>query len=233
MKTPKLLITITCLVALAGCAATIHDMTRTQYIQPNFTADQLRSGGLSLFPVTAGAGQEGYRRPLGDFLNANLAGAVPGGQVLPWQAAMDTLNSRDLAATYQEVIEVYQRTSIMDRQRLRQLQTALGTKYALYCSLQDYSESTHTSYNFFTGINSKKTATVQAHCLVIDLVSGDVVQEIVGQAQSVAGDYEYNSPYEAYAAMIAQSVLSQLPGSTVTVAKPAPTKSVKQQDIGG
>lgn len=208
---------IGCCVVLVGCTAQIVNMTRTQYINESFTARDLESGGLALLPVTAGQGQEGFRRPLGDLLNLHLQEAVPNGRVLTWQTTMDSINAKGMVDTYEQLINGYQKTSIVNRERVRELYTALGVRYALYCSLQDYSENTKTSYNLFSGLNTTKTANVMAQCLVLDLVTGDVAQEIIGQAGSVAGDLMRNSPYEAYASVIANSVLSQLPGSLVTV----------------
>jgi len=198
---------------LCSCAATIQNLTKTQYVNPAFSSEKLDQGGLALLPITAGQGQEGYRRPLGDFLNQYLQEAVPGGNVLTWQETMDNLNKSSKVTDYQDMILAYKQTSILNRDKVRELFDALGVRYALYCSLQDYSESKETSYNFLTGLNTKKTANVMAHCLIIDLETGDVMQEIIGQAESVAGDYSYNQAYEEYAKILAHSVLSQLPGS--------------------
>lgn len=208
-----------------GCAATIKDLSRTQYLHEAFSAAELQAGGLAILPITAGQGQEGYRRPLGDFINANVAQAVPGGKTLQWQAAMDSLNAHGKVSVYEDMIQAYRQTSIVNRERVKEMRDALGVRYALYSILQDYSETQKTSFNIFSGWDTKKTANVSAHCLVLDLATGDVVQEIVGQAQSVAGDLSYNSPYEAYAAMIAHSVLAKLPGSQVAPKPPDVKKS--------
>ena len=216
MKLRAVLAIVVC-VFITGCAARIIDMTRVQYHNEAFTAVELQQGGLALLPITAGQGQEGYRRPLGDYLNQHLSDAVPGGTTMTWQAAMDSINAQDMVTVYEDIIEGYRTTSIINRMKVKELYSALGTRYALYCALQDYTEDSKTSYNLFSGWNTTKTANVSAQCLVMDLVTGDIVQEVIGQAQSVAGDMQYNSPYEAYAESIAKSVLYQLPGSAVVV----------------
>jgi len=198
---------------LAGCAAPIRDLTRTQYVNPKLSAAELYRGGLALLPITAGQGQEGYRRPLGDYLNANLARALPGAKVLTWQVAMDSLNRAGLTEEYQQLIQGYHETAIIDRARVKKMGDALGVQYALYCSLQDYSENNKTTYNFFSGIHTTTTSNVSAHCLLLDLQSGDVMQEILGQATSIAGDFEHSSAYEAYADTMAKGLLRQIPGS--------------------
>lgn len=211
-------------LGLCGCAARIVDQSRTQYLNETFTAADLQEGGLALLPVTAGDGQEGYRRPLGDYLNARLPDAVPGGRVLSWQAAMDSINNNSKVSAYEQMITGYQKTSIVNRELVRELFATLGVRYALYCSLQDFSEQSKTNYNLFTGFSTTKTAQVIAQCLVIDLSSGDVAQEIIGHTTAVGGDFSTMSPYEAYAAILAQAVLSKLPGSAVPDPMP-PTAS--------
>ncbi len=218
--------TILCLLLVAailsGCAATIRDLSKTQYLNPELSPESLRAGGLALLPITAGQGQEGYRRPLGDLLNSQIANAVPGGVTLTWQSTMDSLNHHGKVPAYEELIAAYRTTSILNRDRVRELSSALGVRYALYCSLEDFSETSQTSYSAFSGVSTSKSANVAAHCLLMDLETGDVMQEIAGQANSVAGEFEYNLPYEDLAATLAYSVLSRIPGSSV------PSKPPKQ-----
>jgi len=214
---------------LTGCAASIQNNTKTQYVNETFSAENLRDGGMALFPVTAGQGQEGYRRPLGDFLNDSLQYAVPRGSVLTWQATMDSLNQHRAVDEYQHVIEAYAQTSIVDREKVKTLSEAVHVRYALFCALQRFEQLSKTSYSVWTGWSTANSADVMAHCLILDLRTGDVMQEIVGEAMSVGGSTYYNSPYEAYAKVLAQSVLSQIPGSSVkppgTTRKPG-TKSL-------
>lgn len=217
-----------CSILLASCAAPIQNLTKTQYVNPTFSQEKLRSGGLALLPITAGQGQEGYRRPLGDFLNQNIQDAVKGGKVLKWEETMDALNRESKVKAYEDLIIGYRQTSILSRDRVKEMASALGIKFALLCSLQDYSESNETSYNFLTGIQTVKTANVMAHCLVIDLESGDVMQEIIGQASSQAGNYMHNQAYEEYAKIMAHSVLSQLPGANLKPLKDVQSSSADE-----
>jgi hypothetical protein len=180
-----------------------------------FSAQQLNAGGLALLPITAGQGQEGYRRPLGDFLNQDLQSAVPNGKVLKWQETMDLLNLKSKVTSYESMILAYRQTSILNRDKVKELFDALEVRYAIYCALQDYSESRETGYSPFTGISTTKTANVAAHCLVIDLQTGDVMQEIIGQATSVAGELMHNEAYEEFAKVMANSMLAQLPGARI------------------
>lgn len=211
----KYVFAATLVLLILSCAAPIKNLTKVNYLNDQFSAETLQYGGIALLPVTAGHGQEGYRRPLGDTLSAYLPKTIPDGKTIDWQTAMNLLNSHNLVSEYQQIIESYQRTSILNREKIMKLGEALGVRYALYCALQDYSESKNTSYNLFSGFSTTKTANVQAHCLVFDLTTGDVMQEIIGQAASEAGDMSYNRGYEVYAKILAQAVLSKLPGSKV------------------
>jgi len=211
----KVIVFFALLIILTSCAAPIQNLTKTQYTNPAFTKEVLKEGGLALLPITAGQGQEGYRRPLGDYVNQNIQSAVPNGKVLTWQETMELLNKNSEVTAYEDLIMAYRQTSILNRDKVKELSSALGVKYALYISLQDFSESKETNYNLLTGWNTTKTANVSAHCLVIDLESGDVMQEIIGQAASVAGTYSYNEGYEEYAKVLAHSLLTQLPGANL------------------
>lgn len=202
-------------ILLASCAAPIQNLTKTQYVNPSFSKEKLQTGGLALLPITAGQGQEGYRRPLGDYLNKGLQSSVPHGKVIKWEETMDSLNGQSKVKAYEDLIVGYRQTSILNRDKVKEMAAALGTRYALMCSLQDYSESKEAQYNFLSGWQTVKTANVMAHCLVIDLENGDVMQEIIGQATSQAGKYMHNQAYEEYAKVMAHSVLSQLPGANL------------------
>ncbi|MBD3334851.1 MAG: hypothetical protein GF355_04995 [Candidatus Eisenbacteria bacterium] len=210
-----------CLVLLAavclscGCAAPIKDLTRTQYINEEFTSQQLQTGGLALLPIVAGAGQEGYRRPLGDHLNRELPNAVVNAKTISWQATMESINANELVEEYEQIVTGYQKTAILNRKLVRNIGASLEVRYALYCSLQDVSERDVIEYSILFGTSSKTVANVLVHCLVFDLQTGDIVQEIVGTAHSEASEFEYTRGYESHAQVLAHGVLSQLPGSSV------------------
>ncbi|MEL6615301.1 MAG: hypothetical protein AAFQ43_06160, partial [Bacteroidota bacterium] len=58
------------LFTLSGCAASMQAGADTQYAADFFDGNALARGGLALLPVTAGQGQEAFRRPFGGALNA-------------------------------------------------------------------------------------------------------------------------------------------------------------------
>lgn len=140
---------------------------------------------------------------------------------------MDSLNQHGKVEAYEELISAYAQTSIVHRERAKEIGDAIHVRYALFCALQHAAELSQTSYSLWSGWSSTNTVDVVAHCLVIDLHTGDIMQEIMGQAMSTGGSSYYNSPYEAYAKVLAQSVLSQLPGSRVSVPNP-PTSGKKR-----
>ncbi len=207
-------------LSLSGCAATIVNKTQTQYLDPDFDARSLRAGGLSLLPILAGQGREGYRRPLADWLEMYLEQAVPNGNSYGWRLSMERINEADKSDLYADIINGYRATSILNRKKVRLLAGALRTRYAMLCILQDFSETTSLNYNSFSGkVHQEKKANVELQCLVIDMIRGDVVQEIRGRVGSTAMEFIYNPDYEKYAQALARNVLARLPGSTVKNAK--------------
>jgi hypothetical protein len=214
---------------LPGCGVQIQNLTHTDYLNEAFSAQTLHDGGLALLPITAGQGLEGYRRPLGDFLNANLASAVPGGRVLTWQSSTDSMNVHQIVLEYDQLIGAYEHTAVLDRVRAANLGAALGVRYALYCAVEVSSHRTLASYSPILGGLWLNTATVAAHCLVLDLQSGDVAQEILGCATSAASDFDPRLPYEEYAQVMAEAVLMNLPGSRVIAKLPETTTGGPQR----
>jgi len=204
------------LFMLAACAAVVRDQTRVAYRDPDFDARALRAGGLSILPVTAGQGLEGYRRSLAEWMELHRQDAVPGGNVYGWRQSMERINEADLSEVYEDIIRGYNTTAIINRKKVRQLAAGLRTRYALLPLLRDFSETTRVRYSPFVGMETEKKANVSLQCLVIDLIAGDVVLEISGQVGSVANKYTVNRDYDTYARKLARAVLARLPGSAVS-----------------
>jgi hypothetical protein len=199
-------------LALVGCAATINDQSRVQYVQEGFNATELEAGGLALLPVVAGQGQEGYRRPLGDEIDSAISIYGTNIPYTGWQEAMNALNERGLVEDYQSMISNYRETAIIDKGMLAGIGEALGVHYILFVSLEDFSKDASTRYSLFSGWTTTKTATVQAFAQIWDCRACDVVWEGSGTAQSTGGELTYEKPYEEYSRIAAQGLVKNLLG---------------------
>lgn len=200
---------------ISSCAAPIENLTKTQYYNANFTKANLRDGGLALLPVTSGQSLKSYCRPLGEYLNIGLQAAVPYGKVLKWQETMKLLNKNSKINVYEELIKDYYQTSVLDKDKVKEVYSAIGTRFVLLCSLTEYSESKEMKFKLMPGWGVTKTSNVVADCLVFDLETAEVMQEIIGVAQSETGGYNEDEKFEKYAALLAKGVLTELPGSFI------------------
>lgn len=197
---------------ILGCAAPVHDRTMTKYVNPEFTADSVRAGGLALFPIARGGSKEDYRIiALQDSLNAALKSAAGTGRLMTWEACTDSLNHHHLGMTYRSLIDAYQDKSMVDRYKIEQLQKAVGVKYGLLCILQGKSDL----LMFLEGrvITSDQVGDAVVRCLVLDLSAGDVMREIIGEAESRQNViFWYNPAYEVRAGVIARAIADQVYG---------------------
>ncbi len=214
MRNTTVLYSLIFALLTVSCVAPIRNKSRTEYAAPEFKAADLRAGGLAQLPVVAGLGLEGYRRPLADAIEKEMASRLDSVKVIGWRKAMERINEAELADVYESLIQGYNTTSIINRKKVRLLAKALNVRYAAFCSLNDFSErqSVNEVGMAFGHVMPEKKANVQAHMLIVDLVRGDVVQEIIGQASSSAGAYEVNHKYGKFVRVMAGGMVAELPG---------------------
>lgn len=177
---------ISCAVVVAlltGCAATPATQSKASYVASGFNRASIESGKLSLLPVVAGAGVEGYRRPFGDAINKSAASSLPNGTFLPWQETMQRLNDANLVEDYQQAISAYASTSIVPRRLIQAMSKATGTKYFLYVSLNSPVNASRQRMSAWGGGTATDTKIgVSASGQVWD-ANGDVVWEGIGASE--------------------------------------------------
>ncbi|MCK4304244.1 MAG: hypothetical protein KAY24_08385 [Candidatus Eisenbacteria sp.] len=203
-------IPIILLAMAAGCAASIKDQSAVNYVGGDFAPDVLREGGMAMLPVVAGAGQEGYRRPLAECLTGECQLAMGTGRFAGWQETMEILNEEDLSDSYQMMIATYRETAILRKETVSRLGEALSVRFLLFCSLEQFHSQTSTTYSIFTGFNTVRKSGVTAFCQVWDAETGDVVWEGQAAAKSAGGELTYDKPYEEYARIAAKGLAREL-----------------------
>ena len=208
--TIKIFFIILLLIGFYGCAASIQDLSKVQYIKEGFNSNLLTKYGFSLLPIVAGQGQEGYRRPFGDAINETMGKSFPNVKFIQWQETMNILNDNSLTKEYEDLILTYRSTAIIDKKLMQDIGQALNTRFLLFVSLEDFTKSQTTSYNFLLGWNTSKTATVNGFAQVWDCVEGDVVWEGYGTAYSKGGELTYEKDYEEYSNVAAKGLIYKL-----------------------
>jgi len=199
------------IILIASCAATIYDTSSVSYIKEDFGSTNLVKGGLALLPIVAGQGQEGYRRPFGEALNEGIAQSRSEIPFLPWQETMSLMNENDLAELYLATIQTYRETAIIDKKLLSEIGATLDIRFLMFVSLEEFHKESNTSYGFFSGWHTKKTAKVRAFAQIWDCHSGDVVWEGFGSAESSGGELTYEKAYVEYAKTAANGLVLRLP----------------------
>lgn len=177
-----------------GCTATIYDGSKAQYIKEEFNLESLKSEGLALLPVHAGAGQEGYRRPFADAINRKVDSLIPSLKFCRWQETAELLRKHNLVKSYQEAVVTHQITAIFDKKLLYEIGSGVGMRYLLFVSL----ESFHTL---------KAIASVKAFTQVWDCRESDIVWEGWGVSFSSGGK---PSAYENYVSIAAEGLVRKI-----------------------
>ena len=204
-----------CIISLlilifSGCAATIQNLSKTQYVKEGFNPNELNNYGIALLPIAAGQGQEGYRRPYGDAINTVMNNSFKEVNFIPWQQTMNILNDSSLTKEYEDLILTYRSTAIIDKTLMQDIGQVLNIRYLLFVSLEDFSKSKETSYNFLLGWHTTKTAIVNGFAQVWDCNKGDVVWEGYGTAYSEGGELTYEKDYEEYSMVAAKGLVYKL-----------------------
>ena len=180
-----ILIAITC----TSCAVTSEVQENVTYVSSNFSRSMLESDGLSLLPVVAGSGVEGYRRPFGEAMNVASDSALT--NFMRWNDTLDKLNDSELVSDYNNAIQSYQQTGIIDRSFLRKMSEATEKNYFFFVQLLPPEADRDLSYNYFSGYSRTETKSVTAFGLVWSASDGDVVWEGSATAEVVIGEYSY------------------------------------------
>ncbi|MCK4448131.1 MAG: hypothetical protein KAW56_13750 [Candidatus Marinimicrobia bacterium] len=200
----------TFIILIVSCAATIRDISEVSYIKEGFNTTSLQVGGLALLPVHAGAGQEGYRRPLADAIDKMVITLNPNLKFSKWQETAQVLSEHELVKTYQDVILTYRETAILNEDFLHKLGSALGKRYLMFVSLERFHKASKTTYSMWSGWETTETAEVNAFAQIWDCSTGDVVWEGFGAAKSVGTELMYTKGYGEHAQLAAEGLIRKL-----------------------
>jgi hypothetical protein len=176
-------------IAITGCAVSSQATSKESYRASSFTEQSLNQDGLAILPVLAGQGVEGYRRPFGQAVNETADSLLT--QVTPWQQTMDQFNDAGIVSEYNDAIQAYQSTSILDRELLEKMRGATDSRYYMYMRLAPPQSESDVSYNSFSGVTTTETNSVSAYGQIWDAEVGDVVWEGVASAAVTTGEYTY------------------------------------------
>jgi hypothetical protein len=180
------------IVLLAACAAQLLNLSKVQFVSPNFTSATLLEGGLAILPVTAGGEQEGFRRPVGEKLGFYIKQDYPELNSLGFEDSLSRLNDAGMTKPYSDMLIAYINTAIVDKSVLNEMGKVLKTRYALQTRLLKQNESSSLKRGVLvSGVYQSVSRDVEIFGQVWDLVKGDVVWEGYGIAKVESGEMTY------------------------------------------
>src|SRR5262247_1331343 len=177
---------IACFAALlAGCAPlyiTRTHTTSTPRPQPPDMVD-LAHEPVATLGLLAPASLQGFSPFLSHPLAVALADGAPQIRARPAQETMNRLNEQGLAGAYAELVEGFARSSILDRDRLRRIGSALGARYVFLPGVAELDHNLVDKFEF-AGVKVVRSQVTRLRLWLQlwDAQSGRILWESIGEA---------------------------------------------------
>lgn len=138
----------------------------------------LRQGGLAVLTPTAAFGQEESRQLVAQAFHKALSEQRPEVPVVPMSKALSAINTAGLADGYGRLHTTYRDTGLLDRDLLRAVGQATGTRYLIQLKLQAFSQGSQQRFALM-GLNllQAQSANLRLFVQIWDATTGEVVWE--------------------------------------------------------
>jgi len=175
-------------ILLAACApprvSRIHT-TSTSRLSQSATAEVAREP-IATLGVLAPAGLQGFSPFLLHAFAAALAEVAPSLRVMSGHDTVNRLNEHGLATEYAELMGGFARNSILDRDRLRRVGSALGARYVFLPGLAELNHNLVDKYEMVgLKIVRNQVTRLRLWLQVWDVQSGHILWESVGETTVV------------------------------------------------
>jgi len=179
-------------VAIFGCWAVLLGGCTPLYLSDTHTASTPRSQSfdvaqlarepVAMFGLIAPASLQGFSATLSYALIAALAEASPPLRGLPDYETVNMLNGQALAAEYGELMTGFARSGILDRERLQQIGSALGSGYVLLPGIAEYSQVIIDRFEF-QGLKliQSRVTTLRVWLQLWDIKTGEILWQSSGE----------------------------------------------------
>jgi hypothetical protein len=177
-----LALSVTLVAACAPARVSQTHTTATSSREPP-ALSEIAQEPVATLGLFAPGGLQGFSPFLSYGLAAALADVAPSLRVTPVQDAMNRLNEQGMAGEYAELIAGFARSSILDRDRLGRIGSALGARYVF---LPGVAELTHNLFDRFEmgglKVLRNNVTTLRLWLQLWDVKSGQLLWESVGEA---------------------------------------------------
>ena len=185
---------------------------RELYREPGFGVQRLESEGVTNLAVRLAFGRETFGQALGQALVETLQGRLERGLVHP-NLASSKINEAGLADEYAGMLEIYDKTNILDRDVLVDMSRVVGVRYFALPILVNFNESFSTRLSVL-GLRIGKTASANARfqLQLWDGQSGRLVSEGISDLPLAQETFREDPiPFEDMIQATWQSLIEKIP----------------------
>jgi hypothetical protein len=161
--------------SLSGCGVTSQLHSELTFDRVAVEQVSLDLHGVGVLTPSAPTGQESDKQPLGDALGAALQAGGAGLNVMPLADMLSAINRSGLARAYADMLDEYENTGILERDRLRQVGEAGGVRYLAKLNLGNFTQSSDKRLSI-AGIRMFDTwrAAIRVHLEIWDSLTGEI-----------------------------------------------------------
>ena len=177
-------------VLSAGCSGTLH--LADDHVTSAARTRALDIRALTCEPVTtlgiiAPAGIQGLSPTVAYALTATLSRTSPRIRAVPMPETLNRLADNDLTGEYGELIAGFGRTGTLQRDRLKRIGDALGSRYVMQPGLAEFSQGLFDKFELW-GIKIVRTriATVRLWLQIWEAPTGHLLWESTGELTTAA-----------------------------------------------
>jgi hypothetical protein len=169
----------------AGCSSTLH--MADDHVTSAARTQALDIRALTCEPVTtlgviAPAGIQGLSPTVAYALTTTLSQTAPPIRVVPMPETLNRLADNNLSVEYGELIAGFVRTGTLERERLKRIGAALGSRYVMQPGLAEFSQNLFDKFELW-GIKIVRTriATVRLWLQIWEAPTGHLLWETTGE----------------------------------------------------
>ncbi|WP_234570847.1 hypothetical protein [Rhodohalobacter sp. 614A] len=174
------------LLFLSGCTATMYTASEEQYRERSLTTESISTDGIALLPIT-GANQTfnsvvsmAADSVLRSYQFSRYAGS---------RQVSNQLNNRGLVRDYQEMINNYHSSGMIDNSQMKKIGEAIEARYLLKIQIGSLNSATDTESDYDGDVYTTREKNVRIYGLLWDATNGNVVWE--GASTALVEEEEY------------------------------------------
>ena len=169
----------------AGCSTPLH--MSDDHVTSAARIEALDIRALTCEPVTtlgvvAPGGIQGLSATIAHALTSVLAQTTPPVRVVPMPETLSRLADHDLTGDYGDLMAGFGRTGILERERLRRIGAALGSRYVMQPGLAEFSMGLFDKFEFWgIKIVRSRIATLRLWLQIWEAPTGHLLWERTGE----------------------------------------------------